>query len=187
MIIAFEIMFLLGIISWLIAIVLNALIFTKSPASNVVAIILSIIVFLPSMYIGNALYHEVLEYSREQAGIPTQGRMQPNLGSQSGIVAAIIFYYTLRRRKNKKLEKSIQLKTEGTDIGNASREVIKDSMPDNPSKRPHYETAWREIEQEQTDMGIWSEAFAFCEGDEAKTKAMYIELRVANLLEIERR
>lgn len=53
-------------------------------------------------------------------------------------------------------------------------------------KKSHFETAWREIEQEQTNMNIWAEAYAICEGDEAKTKAKYIELRVADLLEIQK-
>jgi hypothetical protein len=42
-----------------------------------------------------------------------------------------------------------------------------------------YEQVWKEIEKNQTDIGLWAECFASCEGDENKTKALYINKRLS--------
>lgn len=44
-----------------------------------------------------------------------------------------------------------------------------------------YAQAWNEIETGEYDKGIWAQAFAACEGDPARTKAQYLQLRVQQL------
>lgn len=46
-----------------------------------------------------------------------------------------------------------------------------------------YEQVWKEIEKNETDIGLWAECFAHCEGDENKTKALYVNKRVLVLKE----
>lgn len=44
-----------------------------------------------------------------------------------------------------------------------------------------FKAAWDEIQSSKVDPAVWSRAFAQCGGDEQKTKAQYITLRVARL------
>jgi len=44
-----------------------------------------------------------------------------------------------------------------------------------------YKISWDEIENSQTKKSLWAKSFAKCEGDKDKTRAMYINLRVAQL------
>jgi len=46
-----------------------------------------------------------------------------------------------------------------------------------------YEQVWREIEENKTDLGLWAKCFSTCEGDENKTKALYVSKRVLVLKE----
>ena len=46
-----------------------------------------------------------------------------------------------------------------------------------------YEQVWREIEKNKTDVGLWAKCFSNCEGDENKTKALYVNKRVLVLKE----
>jgi len=46
-----------------------------------------------------------------------------------------------------------------------------------------YEMAGEELATKRVNRGVWTKAFATAQGDEAKTKAAYIELRVAQLRE----
>ena len=46
-----------------------------------------------------------------------------------------------------------------------------------------YEQIWREIEENKTDVGLWAKCFATCDGDENKTKALYVNKRVLVLKE----
>jgi len=46
-----------------------------------------------------------------------------------------------------------------------------------------YEQVWREIEENKTDIGLWAKCFSTCEGDENKTKALYVNERVLILKE----
>ena len=46
-----------------------------------------------------------------------------------------------------------------------------------------YEQIWREIEENKTDLGLWAKCFAKCEGDENKTKALYVNESVLFLKE----
>ena len=46
-----------------------------------------------------------------------------------------------------------------------------------------YEIAGEELATKQVNRGVWTKAFATAQGHEAKTKAAYIELRVAQLRE----
>ena len=46
-----------------------------------------------------------------------------------------------------------------------------------------YEQIWREIEENKTDLGLWAKCFSTCEGDENKTKALYVNERVLVLKE----
>lgn len=41
-----------------------------------------------------------------------------------------------------------------------------------------YEQIWKEIEDNKTDIGLWAKCFSTCEGDENKTKALYVSKRV---------
>jgi hypothetical protein len=46
-----------------------------------------------------------------------------------------------------------------------------------------YEQIWREIEENKIDVGLWANCFAKCEGDENKTKALYVNKRILVLKE----
>jgi len=46
-----------------------------------------------------------------------------------------------------------------------------------------YKQVWREIEENKTDVGLWANCFSTCEGDENKTKALYVNERVLDLKE----
>lgn len=46
-----------------------------------------------------------------------------------------------------------------------------------------YEQAGEELVTKQVRLGVWAKAFARADGDEARTKAIYIELRVLQLRE----
>ena len=52
---------------------------------------------------------------------------------------------------------------------------------DSATEDKFFEQALMEIESDQTIKAIWARAFADAEGDEAKTKALYIRFRVENL------
>lgn len=47
-----------------------------------------------------------------------------------------------------------------------------------------YETVARELEQKNVISGLWTKAFAEMEGDDARTRALYIKYRVAQLSEL---
>jgi len=51
----------------------------------------------------------------------------------------------------------------------------------NQIEEKFYEMAGEELVAKQVIRGVWAKAFATAQGDEAKTKAAYIELRVAQL------
>lgn len=57
-------------------------------------------------------------------------------------------------------------------------------MADNNQR--HYETVAAEIQRKVLRPGLWTRAFAETGGDDAKAKALYIRLRVAELEEEER-
>ncbi len=46
-----------------------------------------------------------------------------------------------------------------------------------------YEQIWKEIEENKTDIGLWAKCFSTCEGDENKTKALYVNERILVLKE----
>jgi uncharacterized RDD family membrane protein YckC len=46
-----------------------------------------------------------------------------------------------------------------------------------------YNQIWTEIEENKTDFGLWAKCFAKCEGDENKTKALYVNKRILVLKE----
>jgi hypothetical protein len=54
---------------------------------------------------------------------------------------------------------------------------MKDEIQVNESEI--YEQVWKEIEKNKTDIGLWAKCFASCEGDENKTKALYIKKRIS--------
>ncbi len=63
-----------------------------------------------------------------------------------------------------------------------------DSLKKNPItalKTEHklYEQIWIEIEEEKTDLGLWAKCFAACDGNENKTKALYVDKRARILKE----
>jgi hypothetical protein len=41
-----------------------------------------------------------------------------------------------------------------------------------------YEQVWQEFEENKVDIGLWTKCFSTCEGDENKTKALYVNKRV---------
>jgi hypothetical protein len=53
------------------------------------------------------------------------------------------------------------------------------SNPNELLRREIYEQVWNEIEKNQTDVGLWAECFASCEGDETRTKALYMNKRIS--------
>ena len=53
----------------------------------------------------------------------------------------------------------------------------------NPVEEKFYETAGQEIASKSVKRGLWTKAFAVAQGDEQRTKAAYIELRVEELRE----
>ena len=46
-----------------------------------------------------------------------------------------------------------------------------------------YKIIWKEIEENKKDIGLWANCFSKCEGDEDKTKALYVNKRVLVLKE----
>ena len=48
-----------------------------------------------------------------------------------------------------------------------------------PDKDRLYEIAWKEIEIESVDKGLWAKAYAESDGDREKTKARYLKSRVS--------
>lgn len=46
-----------------------------------------------------------------------------------------------------------------------------------------YKQVWNELEENKTDLGLWAKCFATCNGDETKTKALYLKERVSFLKE----
>ncbi len=61
----------------------------------------------------------------------------------------------------------------------------KDTMNVKVDDTTFYEIAWSEIEGNKLNKALWSKAFAECEGDENKSKAMYIKLRTNQLTDEE--
>ena len=64
----------------------------------------------------------------------------------------------------------------------------RENITDNPSKQTVeenqnniYDLVWTEIENNNIKTSLWSRSYAECEGDENKTKAKYIQLRVDEL------
>jgi hypothetical protein len=53
----------------------------------------------------------------------------------------------------------------------------------NKIEKDFYAAAAKEIANRQVDLGLMSRAYSDCEGNEAKAKALYIKLRVAQLIE----
>jgi hypothetical protein len=41
-----------------------------------------------------------------------------------------------------------------------------------------YQQVWQEFEENKVDIGLWTKCFSTCEGDENKTKALYVSKRV---------
>jgi uncharacterized RDD family membrane protein YckC len=58
---------------------------------------------------------------------------------------------------------------------------IQNEVQKNESK--FYEQIWKEIDKNKTDVGLWAKCFADCEGDENKTKALYVNKKIATLKE----
>jgi len=61
--------------------------------------------------------------------------------------------------------------------GNKKTDKLKNSIIENE----FYKIAWDEIENNKTKQALWSKSFADSDGDENKTKAKYINLRVEEL------
>ena len=62
-----------------------------------------------------------------------------------------------------------------------TKEKIKSTTAINENEL--YELIWKEIEENKTDIGLWAKCFAKCEGDENKTKALYVNERILFLKE----
>ena len=56
---------------------------------------------------------------------------------------------------------------------------------DRPSDEALYEKVWKEIEEGQTDVGLWAKLLVENDGDESKTKVAYLKTRVARLSQTE--
>ena len=56
---------------------------------------------------------------------------------------------------------------------------------DSPSDEALYEKVWNEIEEGQTDVGLWAKLLVENDGDESKTKVAYLKTRVARLSQTE--
>jgi hypothetical protein len=96
---------------------------------------------------------------------------------------------------SKKLEFQVSSNKEMTKDENESPKNIKEKLIIYPNSNPSnilknditvnknelYEQIWREIEENKTDIGLWAKCFASCEGDENKTKALYVNKRVVDL------
>jgi uncharacterized RDD family membrane protein YckC len=44
-----------------------------------------------------------------------------------------------------------------------------------------YEQIWKEIEENKIDIGLWAKCFSDCEGNENKTKALYVNKKIVQL------
>lgn len=81
----------------------------------------------------------------------------------------------ISHRKTIKKKKSTPSKNEGTKMKGKINITINENVL--------YEQIWREIDENKTDVGLWAKCFAKCEGDENKTKALYVNERILVLKE----
>jgi hypothetical protein len=80
-------------------------------------------------------------------------------------------------RTNRNTIKSIPIQTSSHSDSEKPGLNITDETQVNESEL--YEQVWKEIEKNKTDIGLWAECFALCEGNENKTKALYINKRLS--------
>ena len=89
----------------------------------------------------------------------------------AGLIAGSIVYFGsgwLAKRKGKKLNK-----TNNPSGGDAHSEKVDDKF---------YDEVARELQEKSIVPGIWTKAFAEMDGDDAKTRALYIRYRVQQLV-----
>jgi uncharacterized membrane protein YhaH (DUF805 family) len=87
---------------------------------------------------------------------------------------------------NKTISKTYPKKTTVKQIPSHSkreRSKMKEKINITLNENELYEQVWREIEENKTDLGLWAKCFSTCEGDENKTKALYVSKRVFGLKE----
>jgi len=80
---------------------------------------------------------------------------------------------------------SAQPKSE--EVSNIENKDISGVQPVNTADDKFYEQAIIEVEENKHHKPSWAKAFSEAEGDEAKTKALYIKIRAVHLQEEERR
>jgi hypothetical protein len=67
-----------------------------------------------------------------------------------------------------------------------SRQIDFEQMPVSlisKNEKELYEQIWKDIEENKVDVGLWAKCFADCDGDENKTKALYVNKKLAALKE----
>jgi hypothetical protein len=94
----------------------------------------------------------------------------------AGLVAGSIFYFgsgLLFKRNNRNWNKADNSSGGGVHLG-----TFDDKF---------YDEVARELQEKTVVPGLWTKAFAEKDGDETKTRALYIKYRVAQLAELSRR
>ena len=143
----------------------------------------ALLVFIPLVDIGVILYYGIVKHKKEDAIQNNQDTTNPSLIKAVKNHAQDIAEDAKENLKEYKEEHlSRKHKVAGTTPTSEHLQsiIIKDKIDEDAL----YEQAMNEIENDTKVKSLWAKAFAHSEGNEEKTKALYIQYRVENLKKI---
>jgi hypothetical protein len=189
-----------GLIVSGVATLLNASAFKLKPASGIAAWTLTILMFFVNMVALTML--EVLRYQAisDSIGMPISPKSPLNMGG--AFLFAWLFFSLLNRQKKNKQSApvidsvapiyspalSVSVASVATDFPNTvpsenhNTSLIQTVLDDERI----YATIAKEFESGIADKGLWTRLFVECEGDERRTKVLYIRQRAERLLAVEK-
>ena len=168
----------IGVGILIVAIILGAFLEASLAVDVLWSLLASTLTFVLSLYVG--LYgNDWREQSMPKRGFRPLGVFL--VGSPEGAIAVAI-----RAEKHSAVEDDARPARETYALG-APNAPEADHRPGGtpqssaPADSAHYDRAWAEIESKDLIKATWARAFSETGGDEAKTKARYIALRVGQL------
>jgi len=204
--------FFYGLLTWGLATLLNATAFKNEPANRTTAWILATVMFFVSVVALTALKIVRFRMLSQEFGVDLQPRGP--FDAVGGFIAAWWFFSLLRKAPKAANKMANVIATSGDRIlqtNSPSKSSQQGVFPNiaipnvdgektmgsgamqsgsgdagTVNEEAIYESIASEIESRNLERGLWTRLFAECDGDENRTKVLYIKQRAAKLIEMEK-